>query len=133
MNKERKADGRLQRIGKRGEEIAAAQLKAKGYEILARNYSCRLGEIDIVARHGETTCFIEVKSRKNTAFGRPCEAVSYAKQQHMKRTAMYYLSAEGRRHGLDRDTDMRFDVFEVIEWGGPGGANTETEHIENAF
>lgn len=68
-------------IGNYGEAIAAEYLKQLGYNILYKNYSCKIGEIDIIAKYKNYICFIEVKTRYSTCYGRPSEAVSYVKQQ----------------------------------------------------
>ena len=68
-------------IGTEEEALAAVFLKAQGYEILEQNFRCRLGEIDIIARDGSALVFIEVKYRRNAAYGTPAEAVNLRKQQ----------------------------------------------------
>jgi len=102
MTRERIATGR------RGEEVAAAYLAKAGYEILARNWRCPLGELDIVAREGDTLVFVEVRSRRTAGFGAPEESVGFAKQQQLSRLAACYLN----RHGL-ANIPARFDVAAV--------------------
>ena len=100
-----------------GEQKAAEMLLRDGYQILERNYRCRMGEIDIVARTGMTIVFVEVKSRRSDMYGMPADAVTGAKRDHIRRVAMYYFKTH--------DTvgcDMRFDVIEVF-----------FEHITGAF
>lgn len=91
------------------EEKAGAYLRENGYEILCRNYRCRQGEIDIIARDGEYLCFIEVKYRKTSGYGSALEAVDFRKQQRISRTALHYLTV----HGLGDGEPCRFDVVGV--------------------
>jgi putative endonuclease len=110
--------------GKRGEELAAAHLAVVGYRIVERNYRCVFGEIDIVAEEGETLVFVEVKSRRSTAYGDPQLAVGPQKQKKISRIAMNYLSERRLRH-----RQARFDVVAVkLRPAGPG-----IEIIRNAF
>ncbi|MBR3785468.1 MAG: YraN family protein [Firmicutes bacterium] len=81
-----------QKFGKAGEDFAAQVLQLKGYTVLRRNYRCRAGEIDIIAERGMELFFIEVKTRRDTAFGQPCEAVTETKRSHMRRAAGHFLS-----------------------------------------
>ena len=104
----------------KGEVAAKRYLEGKGYRILAENYACKTGEIDIVAKDGETIVFVEVKARENAAFGEPIEAVTPQKVRKIALTAQQYLV----RHGL-LEADVRFDVAEVL-----GG---ELRYTENAF
>ena len=91
-----------------GELIACRYLKKSGYKILEKNYRCRYGEIDIIAKDSEAICFIEVKSRKNTDFGLPEEFVDRRKQKKLLMTSMVYLSNKG-----NSNIDKRFDVISV--------------------
>ena len=104
----------------RGEVAAREFLRAKGYVILEENYAGRAGEIDIIARDGETIVFVEVKARENTAFGQPIEAITSQKVRRIAITAQQYLVAK-RLLGKD----ARFDVVEVLAG--------EITHTENAF
>ncbi|GAB4338530.1 MAG: YraN family protein [Desulfobulbaceae bacterium] len=114
-----------QRTGATGEELAVSCLERKGYVVLERNYRRPFGEIDIIARDGETLVFIEVKTRRNTRYGDPLEAVDSRKQQRMVKAAQDYLS---RNSG--GDTAARFDVVAVLEDGGRG---VDVRHVRNAF
>ena len=96
-------------LGRHGEDIAWEYLKRRGYRILERNYRCRYGEIDLVAKDGETIVFIEVKSRRTAAFGDPEEAVSLAKQKKISTVALNYLKDKGLY-----DRPARFDVVSVL-------------------
>ncbi len=116
-------DGRRQ-LGEAGEDLAAAALKRQGYKILERNYTCPLGEIDLIARQGKTVVFIEVKTRTSARFGGPREAVHAGKQARLKRLAEYYL----KRQRLDSAL-VRFDVVGIIM----AEAGPRVEIIQDAF
>ena len=85
-----------QRVGRRGEDIAAAFLMLKGFKILARNWRCRMGEIDIIAERQGTVHFVEVKYRQNTMFGFPEEAITRTKLQHLARAMEMWLRVQKR-------------------------------------
>ncbi|MHB8170855.1 MAG: YraN family protein [Thermincolia bacterium] len=102
MTKERRL------LGQRGEEEACNYLLLRGYELLVRNFRCKLGELDVVARDGETLVFIEVRSRGTDNFGMAEESVDWRKQQKLRRMAQYYMVNE-----LQREADCRFDVVTV--------------------
>ena len=109
-----------------GELEAARYLRSLGYDIVASNYRCRFGEIDIVARDGETTVFVEVKTRSPEAKVLPREAVTLSKQNKLCQAALHYQT-----HNTGC-TVMRFDVIEVITDGSfldPARIN----HIKHAF
>lgn len=112
-------------LGDAGEERAVNQLLADGYEIVERNYRCRGGEIDIIAREGEDLVFIEVKTRRSTNAGYPSEAVDARKQRKIIIT--------GRQFLIDRDLgeiSCRFDIAEVLMQNGrPASVNV----IKGAF
>ena len=82
-----------QRTGKLGETAAVRYLAGAGWQIVERNYRCRYGEIDIVARDGDTTVFVEVRTRSSDQFGAPEESVTYAKAQRMAQCALAYAQA----------------------------------------
>ena len=95
-------------LGDRGEAEVARYLRKKGYTLLASQWRCRFGELDLVARDRRgTICFVEVKLRSNTAHGLPREAVDRRKQERLRTAAALYLSAH------DIDAPARFDVAEV--------------------
>jgi putative endonuclease len=95
--------------GQRGEEIAAAHLRAQGLAVLARNYRCRHGELDLVAREKDgTVVFVEVKERRTTTHGEGFEAVGVGKRSRVLRAAEHYAA----RHGLF-EVRLRFDVISV--------------------
>jgi putative endonuclease len=112
------------RTGKQGEDLAAVRLAEAGYRIIERNYRCLFGEIDIVAEEGETLVFIEVKSRRSSAFGAPELAVGPEKQRKISRISLHYLA---ERHLCHRSA--RFDVVAVKLL--PEGSRIEI--IRNAF
>lgn len=97
-----------QQIGKMGEEIATKYLCKSHYTILDRNFSCKQGEIDIIAHNSNELIFVEVKTRRNLHYGRPAEAVTYIKKKHIEKVAKYYIH---KKH-LENEY-VRFDVIEV--------------------
>lgn len=109
--------------GRKAEDKAAKWIeKNKGYAVIDRNYRSPSGEIDIIAKDGETVVFIEVKFRKGTSHGYPAEAVTRIKQERIIKTAMCYIQENGGE-------DIRFDVAELIDYKGI----TYIRYIENAF
>jgi putative endonuclease len=113
-----------QTMGKTGEDLAVEELERRGYAILARRYRTRHGEIDIVARDGGTTVFVEVKARATAGFGTAAEAVTPWKQRRLVSMATYYLAC----HRLT-DRPCRFDVVAIDEIG----TNTTITVYESAF
>lgn len=97
------------KTGSEKEEQACDYLVAKGYEILARNYWCRYAEIDIVARDAGQLVFVEVKYRKNAAYGGSRYAVSQKKIRNISLCARYYMY----REHVPEDTPVRFDVIAI--------------------
>ena len=114
-----------QALGRKGEEVAVDFLKKQGYRIIKRNYRCRAGEIDIIAKQGSSLAFIEVKTRRSTRFGLPEEAVSYEKKRHLTRVALGYFT-----HYRIKETKCRFDVVSVVV--NENGVK-EIRLIKNAF
>ena len=100
--------GRLA-LGARGEDAVAAWYAARGYQIVARNWRCREGELDLVVRRAGVLVFCEVKTRSSAAFGAPVEAVTWRKQQRLRLLARQWLLAHDGRPGR-----MRFDVASVL-------------------
>ena len=96
---------RLQRFGKTSEAIAARHLKKKGYDILEKNFRTPLGEIDLIARDGNTIVFIEVKARTSDRFGSAKHAVTRKKQKKISMAALVYL-----KKIKQPDASARFDV-----------------------
>ncbi|WP_067699097.1 YraN family protein [Nocardia jejuensis] len=113
-------------LGAQGEELAARFLSAAGLEIVARNWRCRYGELDIIARDAGVTVFIEVKTRSGLGFGTPAEAVTYLKQQRIRRLALLWLD-EQRGPWLR----IRFDVVSVLL--RRCGGDPVIQHLEAVF
>ncbi len=109
-----------QKLGLRGERKAVRYLKRNGYKILERNFKCRFGEADIIAKKGDTVAFIEVKTRDSDIFGAPREAVTPEKQKRYISIANYYFA-----NCILQFTLVRFDVIEIYK--------KQITHIENAF
>lgn len=107
--------------GHTGEEAAVRYLEQQGYIILERNFRLRIGEVDIIARHGEYLVFIEVKTRRTKNFGSPFEAVDIRKQQQIIKVASAYLQG--------RELPVRFDVVAVYL----NGQDVRLELLKNAF
>ena len=115
-----------QALGRFGEEQAARYLRKKGYTIFARNYRCRQGEIDIIARKKGVVVFVEVKLRKDADFAAAREFVTRSKQEKILKTASLWLSQN------DCELQPRFDVIEVYAPRGMDGP-VSIEHLEDAF
>ena len=113
-----------QAFGESGETLACRELERRGYVIIERRYRSKLGEIDIVARHGDVTVFVEVKARDGTDFGSGAAAVTPAKQRRIAMVALEYVS----RHRLF-DRPCRFDVVVIDVTGG----EPTIEVMTNAF
>jgi len=97
-------------IGRDGEEIAAEYLRNNGYRIVEKNYKNRFGEIDIIAKDGNTVVFIEVKTRNTPSYGTPSSAVDSKKQQRMGKVAVTYLIKKRLTHH-----PVRFDVVSICD------------------
>lgn len=111
-----------QRLGVAGEDRAAAWYRSQGYVVLARNWRCRDGELDLICAKGHQVVICEVKTRSSLAFGHPAEAVTATKQHRIRGLASRWLS-EG--DPPFRPHEVRFDVAAVL----PG----EVSIIEAAF
>jgi putative endonuclease len=94
--------------GKWGEELAAAYLQQRGYQILFRNFYSKYGELDIVAKKNSLLVFVEVKTRTQDIYGTPGEAVDERKRRHMNYAANFFIQRFGIHH-----VDLRFDVIEI--------------------
>jgi len=99
-------------LGRYGEEVAARHLMALGMSIVARNWRCDAGEIDILARDGNVLVVCEVKTRRGEGYGSPLEAVTPTKGRRLRRLAARWLS----EHDV-RPASVRFDVVGVIQTG----------------
>lgn len=113
-------------LGRYGEELAAQHLTAAGMQVLARNWRCREGELDIVALDGDAVVFVEVKTRSSTAFGDPAEAVGPAKSRRIRGLACRWLID----HRPGSVHELRFDVVSVVR---RRGAAPEVVHLRGAF
>jgi len=112
-------------LGQRGERIAARYLTDRGLRLLDRNWRCREGELDIVARDGDAIVFCEVKTRREVGFGHPVEAVTQAKQRRLRLLAHRWLAAHD-----EHAPNLRFDVVGVLVRGeGPAVVT----HLPAAF
>ena len=107
--------------GDADEARAAAYLESRGLKIVARNYRCKAGEIDLIAMSGHTTVFVEVRARTSDRFGGAAASITAAKRRRLVNTARYYLARKGG------DRACRFDVVLL------SGAARELEWIQDAF
>ncbi len=107
--------------GDDAENLAAAFLQRAGITLVARNFRCRLGEIDLIARDGKTLVFVEVRMRSSDRFGGAAASITAAKRKKLLRTARYYLA------GVARPPACRFDALLV------NGVDNSIEWLKNAF
>ena len=107
-------------LGAHGERLATAWYEQHGYVVVARNWTCDVGEIDLIARRGRALVIAEVKTRASTRFGVPAEAVGAAKQRKLRRLAAVWLQQSAERYD-----EVRFDVVAII--------GNRVEVIEAAF
>jgi putative endonuclease len=104
-------NGRRVGLGRRGEELAIAELIHRGYRVVARNWRCQIGEVDIIAHRDATYHFFEVRTRRGREFGTPEESLTSAKQQRMIDVALAYLAEHGP--GELHDIDWRVGLVAV--------------------
>ncbi|MBS4539781.1 YraN family protein [Clostridium sp. D2Q-11] len=116
MKKENRSKGNF------GEEIAIKYLLQKDYKILEKNFTTKLGEIDIIAKDKDIVTFIEVKLRRNSSYGHPFEAVDYRKQKKIINVAKLYAKYKNLYN-----TQFRFDIIEVYS------DSNDINHIIDAF
>lgn len=109
------------KIGTEFEHRAADYLCINGFEILHRNFRCKIGEIDLIAKNDSYLCFIEVKYRSSTQKGFPAEAITPTKIRRITRTAEFYMLL----YHIPQDTPCRFDVVVILD--------NEIDLIKNAF
>ena len=113
-------------LGAWGEALAAQHLEAGGCQVLAKNWRCREGELDLVALDGTDLVFVEVKTRSGVGFGEPSEAVGHVKARRLRVLALRWL-AEHRPPGSH---DLRFDVVSIVRRPGVEPVLT---HLRGAF
>ncbi|MFN2590922.1 MAG: YraN family protein [Actinomycetota bacterium] len=111
-------------LGRAGEDAALDTYRRRGFELVARNWRCPLGELDLVLRRDRLLVFCEVKTRRGTALGPPYEAVHVAKQRKLRSLAKAFLSIRGCADSV------RFDVASVIV---RAGARPQVHLFEDAF
>ncbi len=111
-------------LGKTGEDLACAELERRGYEIIARRYRRRGGEIDIIAREKQTMVFVEVKTREGHAFGEGAEAVTAFKRRRIAQLALDYMTQQHLSN-----CPCRFDVVSIHF----DAARPTIEVFQNAF
>jgi putative endonuclease len=109
----------LNKLGVSGEKKAENYLKSNGYNIIVKNYKCKLGEIDLIVEKDDKLIFVEVKTRSNERFGRGFEAVTHKKIDKIRKVATVYLLQKNLQ------TEVRFDVISID--------GEEITHIEGAF
>ncbi len=112
-------------LGRVGERAAARHLKSNGYRILARNYACPVGELDLVCYHDGAIVFVEVKTRQHDESAVPEENITHAKRRKLELTAKAWLAAN-----REPDCAYRFDAVSVIV---PADGETRVRHIVDAF
>lgn len=100
-----------QRIGRAAEQYASQWLASRGLAPIAHNYHCAYGELDIVAQHGDTLVFIEVRYRKGLSHGGALASITKHKQRRIAQAAMHYLQA----HHIPATVNCRFDVLGVCK------------------
>ncbi len=115
-------------IGEAGEDAAEKILIKNGYKIIERNFNAHIGEIDIIARDGEYTCFVEVRFRKSVKFGTPSETIDRRKQEKLIRAANVYII----KNNLT-DTPLRFDAVVITGDVLNNKKQLNYELIKNAF
>ena len=114
-------------VGRFGEQTAAEYLKKKHYKIVGLNYSCRFGEIDVIAENKKYIVFVEVKLRKSDSFAEAREFVTQSKQEKIIKTASLWLQTN------ETELQPRFDVIEIYAPEGAASKAVKINHIENAF
>jgi len=112
-------------LGDRGEELAVSWLEKQGIKVVERNFRCKGGEVDIVARDGATVVFVEVKTRRNLAYGVPQLAVTPFKQRQISKAALTWLLKK-----RSQDKPARFDVIAIVL---ESDVTYRIEHIRDAF
>ena len=114
---------RRKELGKYAEDIAVGFLKRHGIKIIKRNFSCRLGEIDIIAKDNDIFVFVEVRSGRSPLFHHPLESITNSKIKRLKILALNWLNY----HRIEEE-NLRFDIITVVF-----NKTAEIEHIRDAF
>ena len=109
-------------LGKWGEDLAADYLQRKGYTIIERDWKSGRRDLDIVAKNGNVIVFVEVKTRRNSLYGQPEEAVDYRKLQSLQQAINHYIKF---RH---ISQEVRFDIISVV---GTIGSEPDIQHIQD--
>ena len=112
------------RLGSAGEGIARRHLEERGYALRQANYRCPWGEVDLVMERGDTVVFVEVRTKRSSAFGTPEESVTAAKRKRLTATAYHYLQ--------EREIDVPFRIDLVAIVLDRRGAVQRVTHLENA-
>ncbi len=102
--------------GREAEARAARYLESQGLAIVGRNYRCRYGEIDLIAREGVTLVFVEVRARRSNAFGGAAASITAAKRNKLRRAALHYLAALGRNPRCRFDAVLLSGDAHSVEW-----------------
>ncbi len=113
-------------LGKMGEDAAAEYLSKLGFKIINRNFRCKLGELDIIAKHKDSLVFIEVRTVAVDAYIKPVESINFKKQKKIRQLAVLYLASQNLKN-----ISVRFDVVAVTMMSD--GIAKKIEHIPNAF
>lgn len=111
-------------VGRTGEDAASAVYVGRGFRILARNWRCSIGEIDVIAERGGLLVFCEVKTRRGSGFGGGYDAVTWTKQRKLRQLAEAFVASQG-----SPDRSIRFDVASVLV----GARGPSVELFEDAF
>ena len=109
-------------LGKWGEDLAADYLQRKGYTIIERDWKSGRRDLDIVAKNGNVIVFVEVKTRRNSLYGQPEEAVDYRKLQSLQQAINHYIKFRHIRQ------EVRFDIISIV---GTIGSEPDIQHIQN--
>lgn len=117
------------RLGKRGEDLAAGFLQSAGCGILAANYRCPWGEIDLIARDGEELAFVEVRTRRTPTYGTPQESITARKAEHLIATAQHFLQNHAPENDGE-DTPWRIDLVSICLTNG--NRAPQIDHIKYA-
>ena len=112
-----------QRIGKWGEEVATKYLTQNGYDVIGQNIRTPYGEIDIIAKHGETIIFVEVKTRTSNTMGHPEDSITTRKREHMIACAEHYAA----------ENEIDNWQIDVISIEGKPGIEPKVTYFENAI